>query len=123
MRGLAAAGIGLIVLAGGAQAADLSRALPTKAPPPAAPVAYDWTGFYVGAHLGYATGSSNWSATQAGSPTPSLSGSLDLFNTFDIFKGTGSDFLGLQTGYNYMFPSRLLLGVEADVSFPSVLGG
>jgi high affinity Mn2+ porin len=94
----------------------------TKVPPPAL-ASYDWTGLYVGTHLGYAAGSSRWSATQAGAPTPSLSGSLDLFNTFDIFKGTGSNLLGLQAGYNYMFPSRLLLSVEADVSFPSLLSG
>jgi len=123
MRGLGVASIGLIVLAGGAQAADLAGALPTKAPPPAAPIAYDWTGFYVGGHLGYAAGSSNWSATQGGAATPSLSGSVDLFNTFDVFKATGSYLVGLQAGYNYMFSSRLLLGAEADVSFPSQLSG
>src|SRR5260370_1883038 len=33
--------------------------------------------------------------------------------------GTGSFFIGLQTGYDYVFPSRLMLGVEADVSMPS----
>ena len=93
----------------------------TKTPPPAAPVAYDWTGFYVGGHLGFATGSSNWTATQPGAA--SLSGSLDLFNPFDAFKGTGGDLLGLQAGYNYMLPSRLVVGAEADVSFPSLLAG
>jgi high affinity Mn2+ porin len=34
----------------------------------------------------------------------------------------GSYLLGFQAGYNYMLPSRIVLGVEADVSFPSVLG-
>ena len=33
--------------------------------------------------------------------------------------GTGSYFIGLQGGYNYVFPSRLMLGVEADVSAPN----
>ncbi len=122
MRGLRGAGIGLIVLAGSAQAADLSGAMPTKAPPPAAPVGYDWTGFYVGGHLGFATGSSNFTATQPGATT-SLSGSLDLFNSFDFFKGSGGDLLGLQAGYNYMSASRLVVGAEADISFPSLLGG
>ena len=84
---------------------------------------YDWTGFYVGGHLGYATGYSKWSATEAGADVPSLGGSLDFFRAFDGFKGTGSYYIGLQAGYNYMFPSRLLLGVEADVSFPSFIGG
>jgi high affinity Mn2+ porin len=115
--------MGLIALAGAADAADLSTIMALKAPAAPMPAAYDWTGFYVGAHLGYAAGSSNWSATEAGATTPSLSGSVDLFNTFDIFKGTGSYALGLQAGYNYMTPSRWLFGIEADVSFPSTLEG
>jgi len=99
-------------------AADGIIPLPASAAP-----YYDWTGFYVGGHLGYATGYSKWSATEAGADVPSLGGSLDFFHAFDGFKGTGSYYIGLQAGYNYMFPSRLLLGVEADVSFPSLIGG
>jgi high affinity Mn2+ porin len=119
IRGLRGAGIGLIVLAGSAQAADLTAVMATKAPPQAAPVAYDWTGFYLGGHFGYAGGSSNYTATQAGVVAPAVTGSLDLFNSYDMFRDTGSDFAGFQAGYNYVFPSGLLLGVEADVSFPS----
>ena len=38
---------------GAADAADLSRALPTKAPPVAITSAADgWTGFYAGSHFG-----------------------------------------------------------------------
>ena len=95
--------------------------LPTKAPP--APTARDWTGFYAGVHYGYAAGSSRWSATQSGATTPSLSGSLDMFNAFDAPQGTGSYLHGLQGGYNYMLPSRVVIGAEADVSFPSLLAG
>jgi high affinity Mn2+ porin len=117
MRGGLLAGIALVALAGRAEAGDL----PVKAPP--APAAYDWTGFYVGGHIGYAAGSTNWSATQTGAAVPALMGSLDLFNSFDAFKGTGSYFEGVQAGYNTMLPSRLLLGVEADASFPSNIAG
>ncbi len=113
MRRFWVAGLGLIALAGGARATDLSAVLPTKAAPPAAPAAYDWTGYYVGAHLGYAAGTSDWSSA------PGLSGTLDLFNSFDAFRGTGSYFLGLQAGYNLMLASRWVVGAEADVSFPS----
>jgi high affinity Mn2+ porin len=112
----------LLCCSEGAIAADLSGVLPTKAPPPAAAAAYDWTGLYVGGHLGYATGSSDWTATQAGAASP-LAGSLDLFNGFNAFGGTGSYLLGLQAGYNYMSPSRIVFGVEADVSFPNLLSG
>jgi high affinity Mn2+ porin len=86
----------------------------TKAPPPAAPSAYDWTGLYVGAHLGYAWGSSNWTTA------PGLAGSLDMLQGFDVFKGTGSFFAGLQAGYDYMLPNRFVIGAEADGSFPSI---
>ena len=86
------------------------------------PIGDPWTGFYIGGNLGYATARSNWSATQPGG-APNLSGSLDLFRAFDAFNGGGSHFGGLQAGYNYMFPSRLVVGVEADVSFPSSFDG
>jgi high affinity Mn2+ porin len=118
MRGLVVAGIGLIVLAGGARAADLSGTLPTKAPPPA--LAYDWTGFYLGAHIGYALGGSNWSATQGGSPAPG--GSLDFSNAYNLSTGAGSYWLGFQAGYDYMAPSRWVAGLAADISFPSFVG-
>jgi high affinity Mn2+ porin len=83
-------------------------------------IADDWTGFYVGAHLGYASAHSDWSATQPGNAA-NLSGSLNFFRAFDPFDGAGSHFGGFEAGYNYMFPSRLVIGVEADVSFPSTL--
>src|SRR5580692_1251505 len=74
--------------------------MPTKAPPaPLAAAAYDWSGFYLGGHIGDATGSSHWSATQPGAPA--VTGSLDLFNGYDMFRDTGSDLAGFQAGYNY----------------------
>jgi high affinity Mn2+ porin len=118
MRGPLFASVTLIALARGAVAADLAPAMPVKAPPPA-PAAYDWSGFYLGSHFGYATGTSNWSATQTGVAAPAVSGSIDLFNAYDVFRDTGSDFAGFQGGYNTTLPSRWVLGVEADISFPS----
>ena len=111
------AGFGLVALLDGARAADM----PVKAPPPSGPPAYDWTGFYLGGHLGYAGGSSRWSATSPGAPL--TTGSIDFFNSFYGPGGTGSYFEGFQAGYNYMLPSRWLLGVEADGSFPNTVGG
>jgi len=96
-------------------AADLPVAMPVKALPIS--TAYDWTGFYLGGHLGYATGNSNWTA----GTTPGISGSLDLFQGFDGFKESGSFFEGLQVGYSTMLPNRFVVGVEADASFPSFL--
>jgi high affinity Mn2+ porin len=117
-RGLAVA-ISLVAFAHSAAAADM----PVKAPPPVAPAADDWTGFYLGGHIGYAAGVSRWSATSTGAAAPPLFGSLDLFNSYDVFKGTGSYFAGFQAGYNHVTPSRWLFGVEADVSFPSTIAG
>jgi len=114
-------GITLTALMGSAHAADPASTMAVKAPP--APAPYDWTGYYVGAHLGYAAGSSDWSAAASGTVSPTLTGSLDLYNAYDLFKGTGSYFAGFQAGYNYMLPSRLLLGIEADTSFPSTIAG
>ena len=119
MRGLCVAGLGLLVLAGSARAGDLSGTLPTKAPPPT--LAYDWTGYYLGAHLGYALGGSNGSAAQAAAP--GLSGSLDFSNAYNFATGNGSYLIGLQGGYDAVSASRWLLGVAADISFPSFVGG
>jgi high affinity Mn2+ porin len=119
MRLLFFSALALTALAGSAAAADM----PVKAPPSPAATAYDWTGVYVGGHIGYAAGSSRWSAMPTGAPGPAQSGSLDLFNAFNGFSGMGSYFEGFQAGYNYMLPSRWLFGVEADVSFPSTVTG
>ena len=100
---------------GEAWGADLS----VKATP-RSPDAFDWSGFYVGAHAGIASGHSTWSATQPGG-APNLAGSLDLFQAYDPFDGSGTHFGGLSAGYNYMLPSRIVVGVETDVSFASTL--
>ncbi len=68
---------------------------------------YDWTGFYFGGHVGYTRG--NAQVTLA-DPMP-----IDFTSSFGSLTG------GVQLGYNYLLPSRLLLGVEADVSFLDAL--
>jgi len=102
--------VGMGVCAHAADAPMLVKAPPTATVP-------DWSGLYLGTHFGYAGGPSDWSATGP------VSGSLDIFNAYDAFKGTGSYFAGLQGGYNFMLPSRLMLGIEADMSFPNTLSG
>jgi high affinity Mn2+ porin len=88
-----------------AHAADLSTVMPLKAPPSAA--YQDWTGLYVGGHVGYSQGLAQ--VTLVDSDPAKFSTS---FGTL-----TG----GLQLGYNYLLRSRILLGVEADISFPNYL--
>jgi opacity protein-like surface antigen len=65
------AGVGLAALLrliGPAIAADLPLAMPVKPLPIS--TAYDWTGFYLGGHLGDAWGNSNWTASTTAAPTP-----------------------------------------------------
>jgi high affinity Mn2+ porin len=89
-----------------AQAADLIDQLPLKAPPSVA-AAYDWTGAYLGGHVAYSLGHVNGTLSD---PDPIASSS-----SFSSLYG------GLQAGYNYVLPSKLLLGAEADITFPNFL--
>jgi high affinity Mn2+ porin len=73
---------------------------------------HDWSGPYLGGNVGVAWGTSSWNAG------PGLSGSNELFQPIDHYDEGGSWFTGIQGGYNYVLPSQLLLGVEADFTFP-----
>ncbi len=108
-----------IAAVGFATSAMADGLLPTKAPPRQSPSAYDWSGFYFGAHAGYAGGSSNWTAMPTGAAGPTQSGAFDVFRSFDAFAATGSYFAGVQAGYNYMLPNRVVLGAVADLSLAS----
>jgi high affinity Mn2+ porin len=87
-------------------AADISvvSPMPLKAPPIAS---YDWSGFYVGGHVGYSRG---YGRNTLFDPDPTVASS-----------SFGSLFGGMQFGYNYLMPSRLLVGIEGDISFPAFL--
>lgn len=98
-------------------AADLQPAYPVKAPP--IPQFFDWSGIYVGGHIGYAGGSSSWNANPTQAGLPASSGALNLYLPPDVFAEGGSFFEGMQFGYNRMLSNRVVLGVEADASFPA----
>jgi high affinity Mn2+ porin len=119
--------LAVIALASGedARAADSAAAwyakLPVKSPfASSSKPGSDWTGFYVGGHAGVLGGHSTWSATQPGG-APNLAGSLNFFSPFDLFDESGSHFAGFTAGYNYQLRSGIVLGVEADASFPSTI--
>jgi len=97
-------------------AADISAPLPVKAP---VPDIYDWTGFYVGGHVGLATGNSNWTANATTPGAPPVAGSLSMYQSPNAFYESGSWLLGVQGGYNYMLHNRMVVGVEADATFPT----
>jgi high affinity Mn2+ porin len=99
-------------------AADMAVAnlMPLKAP---AIGSYDWSGLYVGGHIGYAGGDSNWTTNPMQAGLPANTGSVNLFLPLDNFAEAGSFFEGLQIGYNHMLSNRFVIGVEADASFPA----
>ncbi len=92
-----------------AQAADLPM---RPAPAPVAPVAYappvyNWSGFYIGGHIGGGFENSKW--------TDPFTGADDTFNH--------SGFLGgAQVGVNTQF-NWLVLGLEGDFSWTSLAKG
>jgi opacity protein-like surface antigen/outer membrane receptor protein involved in Fe transport len=86
-----------------AMAADMRRSFPAD---PMAPGDYDWTGFHVGAHA-----RDSWSTT-AGSTVNTVTGAASA----SIYANPPDWHGGIQVGYDTMLPSRLVLGVEADVS-------
>ena len=69
---------------------------------------WTWTGLYFGGHVGYSRG---WVSNTLFDANPAV-------NPTTTAPTFGSLYGGFQTGFNYLLPSRLLLGVEADVSFP-----
>ena len=114
-RAFSAAAIIMMMSAGSGVAADITPWEPAASYSDAS--AYGWTGFYLGGHLGYAWGNSNWTASTL--PAGIATGSFSLAQPIDSFKESGNVFEGLQAGYNYRLPGRFVLGAEADVSFPT----
>lgn len=78
--------------------ASIAEAYPQTAP-------YNWTGYYLGAHAGFWRGQGDVSVYD-----PTL---------LNAKPGFGGLFGGLQFGYNQVLPSNVLLGAEADISFPN----
>jgi outer membrane immunogenic protein len=78
----------------------------------AAPVArgYDWSGFYIGAHGGYALDKLDASDVSNTVPGPPVT------MTSNIYSRLHTGFGGLQAGYNWQF-GNWLVGAEADGSF------
>ncbi|OJX99618.1 MAG: hypothetical protein BGP04_18155 [Rhizobiales bacterium 62-17] len=115
---IVAASVGLM---GAAQAADWSGGLA-----PARVSEHNWTGFYIGGHLGY--GIDKQRATSSASVTPSFLGLL--FEPGAIAEQRDSAqqsrfrsvLGGVQVGYNYQY-GRFVFGAEGDVTFGNLKAG
>lgn len=103
--------IALALAASPALAADMSY--PVKAPPMVAVVpVFSWTGFYLGANVGYGWGDGDGYA-------PYWDDSYGVYDNL-LTSGSGDPdgwFGGFQAGYNYQFYNNVVLGIEADVDF------
>lgn len=94
----------LALLAGSASAADLSTRYPVKAAVIPAPM-FSWTGFYIGANVGYGWGSNSFNYNAG-----------PISYGYDVGSSDGF-FGGLQAGYNFQFANNVVVGVEADLDF------
>ena len=83
--------------------AELKRAVPPYLPPSEN---YNWTGFYLGAHGEF--GSSSTSGRTVNLATGAMSSPVN--GELPNWRG------GLQLGFDYMMPSRIVLGLAADVT-------
>lgn len=97
-----AAGLGAVMLASTAFAADLPRRSAPVAPAFTAVPTFTWTGFYAGVHAGYGFGD----------VTGRRSG---IFGDQDGFVG------GAQLGYNHQI-NQMVLGLETDISLSDMRG-
>jgi outer membrane immunogenic protein len=91
----ASAIVAVAAISSSAFAADLPARTYTKAPAYTAPaLVYNWTGFYIGGHLGGAFGDGN------------------------SLQGDGGRFMGgVQGGFDYQFATNWVIGVEAQYSW------
>jgi outer membrane immunogenic protein len=73
------------------------------------PYMHDWTGLYVGGHVGW-----GWADLKG-----NYDGEAEDFDGFGDFKLNDDDFLGgVQAGYNVQF-DNIVLGIEADIALTS----
>jgi len=99
-----------VAFAGAVGSVGYAADLPVKAPAQMQAVqtsyGYNWTGFYIGGHLGGA-----WtSVDRAGINT--TTGAID-----NTASDSASSFIGGgQIGYNWMFAPNWVVGIEADIS-------
>lgn len=96
---------GMAVISVGAADLPRRKAEP-KMPIMAVAKPFSWTGIYLGAKAGYATGKTRFRYTIGGQADHDING----------FVG------GLYAGYNHQFQNNIVLGAEADANFSNIQG-
>ena len=112
-----------LAVAGSANGEDLHF----KAPVAPAPLAFSWSGCYVGGHVGWGWGStsfrdhstSNVFSTGGGGPTGGLIDASDLQRSASVDKSGG--LFGGQVGCDYQF-NTFVLGVVGSISGAAISG-
>lgn len=115
----------VLISASAASAADLAARPYTKAPPPIVSPVYDWTGFYVGGHVGGGWADQGHTIVDDGNGGTGL-GINPLSGLFPngtaLNKSHPSGVLGgVQGGFNWQF-NNLVLGVEGEYSWAGLRG-
>ena len=111
---LAGTAVAVVMAAGSAGAADLSRPV-LKAPPPI-PV-FSWTGWYVGVHVGGAWGTKEWADPIFSTVFTTFTFADTTINNYGVNGFLG----GVQIGYNYQ-SGPWVWGVEAQASWAGIRG-
>ena len=114
MRKLCVTAVIVLLTTGSACAADIAARPYTKAPVYTA--VYNWTGFYVGANIGYASPHRNHlDVTGTDTGGDGLGTTLELGLLPNRFPSKPDGFIGgAQVGYNLQ-SGRLVYGIEADI--------
>jgi outer membrane immunogenic protein len=105
----------LLLAAGSAGAAD--RPLPAYKAPPPVPHVYNWTGFYIGAHVGYAWDREDPSVVICNCAGAGPMPGIGRVAPIDANRVLG----GFQAGFNYQFNS-VVAGVEGEFAWTDIKG-
>jgi outer membrane immunogenic protein len=113
MKALVIVAVGILAIGAAYPAHGADLEVPIKAPPV---LSYNWSGPYVGANGGWGWGTDSFGYSN--NPTagffPTSSGTFN--------RNFSGGFGGVQVGYNYMFTTHWVGGLEFDIDFGSLQG-
>lgn len=97
------------LVAAPALAADLPEPIPEAPIVEVAPAAFDWTGFYIGANIGYGFGGDDVVGVFSDGSFVGDAGDLEASGILG----------GLQAGYNYQY-GNFVIGLEGDIQLSDI---